>query len=247
MPVSDSVIAWTPQGAVTRSRFMEEAAQIVEDTAAKDAQRKTARMQKDDWYERFAYVQEDESYFDLRDRREISRSTFNALFRHIPCRSIHNGAKIEAATCYDENRESKGAHALVGITYAAGDGIIVHRSGHQYGNRWRDARHGAIEFEAGKPWLLRFFDQIRFYPVSEAELLQIRRDFPAGRHRLRIEHGEFGMHAYRQFLAQHATEIDAFKARQQAACAPSQTLSACGVHALTSVCSGMYRLPSLRF
>ncbi|MEY2697218.1 MAG: hypothetical protein RL333_1356 [Pseudomonadota bacterium] len=28
MPVSDSVIAWTPQGAVTRSRFMEEAARI---------------------------------------------------------------------------------------------------------------------------------------------------------------------------------------------------------------------------
>jgi len=87
----------------------------------------------------------------------------------------------------------------------------------QMWNRWRDARHGALEFEAGKPWLLRFFDQIRFYPVSEAELLQIRRDFPAGRHRLRIEHGEFGMHGYRQFLAQHADEIDAFKARQQAA------------------------------
>ena len=87
----------------------------------------------------------------------------------------------------------------------------------QMWNRWRDARHGALEFEAGKPWLLRFFDQIRFYPVSEAELLQIRRDFPAGRHRLRIEHGSFGMHAYRQFLARHATEIDAFKARQQAA------------------------------
>lgn len=87
----------------------------------------------------------------------------------------------------------------------------------QMWNRWRDARHGAVEFEAGKPWLLRFFDQIRFYPVSEAELLQIRRDFPAGRHRLRIEPGEFSMHGYRQFLAQHADEIDAFKTRQQAA------------------------------
>ena len=87
----------------------------------------------------------------------------------------------------------------------------------QMWNRWRDARHGAVEFEAGKPWLLRFFDQIRFYPVSEAELLQIRRDFPAGRHRLRIEPGSFGMHGYRQFLAQHADEIDAFKARQQTA------------------------------
>ena len=32
-----------------------------------------------------------------------------------------------------------------------------------------------------QPWLLRFFDQIRFYPVSEAELLELREDFPRGR------------------------------------------------------------------
>jgi urea carboxylase len=31
------------------------------------------------------------------------------------------------------------------------------------------ARCAAGRHEAGKPWLLRFFDQIRFYPVSEAE------------------------------------------------------------------------------
>jgi len=132
--------------------FEDTAAQIVQDMAAKDEQRQSARGQKEDWYERFAYVQEDESYFDLRDRREISRSTFNALFRHVPCRSIHNGAKIEAATCFDENRESKGAHALVGITYAAGDDIIVHRNGHQYGNRWRDARPAGVPGDV-TPWL----------------------------------------------------------------------------------------------
>jgi allophanate hydrolase subunit 1 len=34
----------------------------------------------------------------------------------------------------------------------------------QMWNRWLDARHGARDFELGKPWLLRFFDQIRFYP-----------------------------------------------------------------------------------
>jgi urea carboxylase len=87
----------------------------------------------------------------------------------------------------------------------------------QMWNRWRDARHGALEFEAGKPWLLRFFDQIRFYPVSEAELLQIRRDFPAGRHRLRIEPGTFSMHGYQQFLNANAGDIEAFRARQRSA------------------------------
>ncbi len=87
----------------------------------------------------------------------------------------------------------------------------------QMWNRWRDARHGAVEFEVGKPWLLRFFDQIRFYPVSEAELLQVRRDFPAGRHRLRIEPGEFSMQGYRQFLAEHAQDIASFRTQQRAA------------------------------
>ena len=84
----------------------------------------------------------------------------------------------------------------------------------QMWNRWRDANSGAPAFEAGKPWLLRFFDQIRFYPVSEAELLQIRRDFPAGRYPLRVEEGTFSLHNYRTFLADNANDIAAFRAVQ---------------------------------
>ncbi|HIV73389.1 MAG TPA: urea carboxylase [Candidatus Aquabacterium excrementipullorum] len=87
----------------------------------------------------------------------------------------------------------------------------------QMWNRWRDERHGAADFEAGKPWLLRFFDQIRFYPASEEELLQMRRDFPAGRLKLRIEHGTFSLRDYRQFLQREADSIGAFKQGQQAA------------------------------
>jgi hypothetical protein len=33
-----------------------------------------------------------------------------------------------------------GAHALVGITYAAGDTMLTALDGDMYGNRWRDAR-----------------------------------------------------------------------------------------------------------
>jgi urea carboxylase len=87
----------------------------------------------------------------------------------------------------------------------------------QMWNRWRDAGSGAPAFEAGKPWLLRFFDQIRFYPVSEAELVQIRRDFPAGRYPLRIEDGRFAMRDYRRMLADNADSIADFRARQQVA------------------------------
>ncbi|WP_394791007.1 urea carboxylase [Rhodoferax sp.] len=84
----------------------------------------------------------------------------------------------------------------------------------QMWNRWRDASSGAPAFESGKPWLLRFFDQIRFYPVGEEELLQIRRDFPAGRYPLRVEEGTFSLHDYRGFLADNANDIAAFRALQ---------------------------------
>lgn len=84
----------------------------------------------------------------------------------------------------------------------------------QMWNRWRDADSGAPAFEPGKPWLLRFFDQIRFYPVGEEELLQIRRDFPAGRYPLRVEEGSFSLHDYRTFLKENANDIAAFRALQ---------------------------------
>jgi urea carboxylase len=71
------------------------------------------------------------------------------------------------------------------------------------------------EFE--QPWLLRFFDQIRFYPVSAEGLLDIRADFPHGRYPLRIENTRFSLRDYNQFLKQNATSIATFKDRQQAA------------------------------
>jgi len=110
------------------------------------------RIEKAEWYERFAYIQDDESYFDMQDRREVSRQTFNALFRHISCKSIHTGRKIEASICYDENRQAKGAKALVGITYAAGESVLVTRDGDIYGNRWRDARPPVAAGDI-TPWL----------------------------------------------------------------------------------------------
>src|SRR6185437_12803557 len=53
----------------------------------------------------------------------------------------------------------------------------------QMWNRYRTTR----EFAASKPWLLRFFDEIRFHEVSEAELAELRADFVAGRASLKIE------------------------------------------------------------
>ncbi len=71
------------------------------------------------------------------------------------------------------------------------------------------------EFE--KPWLLRFFDQIRFYPVSQEKLLAIRKDFPNGRYPLRIEPTTFSLSDYEDFINQHSQSIDSFKQHRQIA------------------------------
>jgi urea carboxylase len=77
--------------------------------------------------------------------------------------------------------------------------------------------HETAEFAAGQPWLLRFFDQIRFHPVSERELLDFRAAFLRGRARLEIEETSFRFADYRAFLERHRDSIDAFRARQRQA------------------------------
>ena len=61
----------------------------------------------------------------------------------------------------------------------------------QMWNRWRTTEC----FE--KPWLLRFFDRIRFFPVSSEELLEAREAFPHGRYPLKIEEGRFTLAEHR--------------------------------------------------
>ncbi|WBT38591.1 urea carboxylase [Hyphomicrobium sp. DMF-1] len=73
------------------------------------------------------------------------------------------------------------------------------------------------EFEADKPWLLRFFDQIRFYPMGADELLSFRDGFLQGKAGLKIEPTTFKLSDYRRFLADNGDDIARFKQSQQAA------------------------------
>jgi urea carboxylase len=68
-----------------------------------------------------------------------------------------------------------------------------------------------------QPWLLRFFDQIRFHPVSAAELLRNRESFLEGKFHVDIEEETFRLRDYNAFLRQIAPETAEFKSRQQAA------------------------------
>lgn len=81
----------------------------------------------------------------------------------------------------------------------------------QMWNRWRKTP------DFPEPWLLRHFDQIRFYPVSANELLRLREEFPQGKFRLKITEETFHLGGYRRFLASISSESAAFKANQQSA------------------------------
>jgi urea carboxylase len=72
-------------------------------------------------------------------------------------------------------------------------------------------------FEPGSPWLLRFFDRIKWYPVGADELLELRADITSGRFVPRIEEGVFSLAEYEAFLARNAGSIAGFRSRQKAA------------------------------
>lgn len=72
-------------------------------------------------------------------------------------------------------------------------------------------------FTPDAPWLLRFFDQVRYYQVDEDELIDLRSKFVSGQFQLNIEESEFDMAAYTAQLADAEAEVAAFKAQQRVA------------------------------
>ncbi len=79
---------------------------------------------------------------------------------------------------------------------------------------WNRYKRGAAFDEH---WLLRSFDQIRFYEVAASELLEMREAFPRGELDLDIESTTFDMKAYRSFLLDHQASIDEFTSSRKAA------------------------------
>lgn len=80
-------------------------------------------------------------------------------------------------------------------------------------NRFNTTEH----FEAGKPWLLRFFDQIRWFPVEADELLEMRRQFLTGQYDIKVEETTFRPKDYHQFLEENDASITTFRESQRKA------------------------------
>ena len=95
--------------------------------------------------------------------------------------------------------EGPGGYQLVGRTI-------------QMWNTWR-----RTEAFAAQPWLLNFFDQIRFFPVSPAELTEARAAFPHGGYPVPIEETTFRWADHKRRFSAEAAGITGFKSTQQTA------------------------------
>lgn len=78
--------------------------------------------------------------------------------------------------------------------------------------------HQNKSFKDNKPWLLTFFDQVRFYPVTEDELLILRQDFKKGNFHVDIiEQNYFHLSDYNLFLKDNSQSIELFRHHQSLA------------------------------
>jgi urea carboxylase len=165
---------------------------------------------------------------DLPNLDEVYRTVFDASYLVMGLGDVYLGAPVATpldprhrlvTTKYNPARTWTAENSVgIGGAYMCVYGMEG-PGGYQFVGRtlqmWN--RYREVEAFDGKPWLLRFFDQIRFYPVSADELLRIRRDFPLGRYPLRIEHSELALADYQHFLDDEAEGIAAFRQQQRAA------------------------------
>ena len=163
----------------------------------------------------------------LEDIEAVKRIVFDASYLVMGLGDVYLGAPV--ATPVDPRHRLVTTKYNPARTWTAENSVGIGGSylcvygmegpgGYQFVGRtlqmWNRYRRTA-EFE--QPWLLRFFDQIRFYEVSHAELAQIRRDFPQGRYPLQIEQTQFSLADYEDFVASNAGAIDSFRDQRQQA------------------------------
>jgi urea carboxylase len=160
---------------------------------------------------------------------EVRRIVFDAAYLVLGLGDVYLGAPVATpidprhrlvTTKYNPARTWTPENAVgIGGAYLCVYGMEG-PGGYQFVGRtlqmWNRYRQTA-DFTGGRPWLLRFFDQIRFFPVTAEELLRLREEFPLGRYRLKVEDTVFRLRDYNRFLLDQAGPIAAFKASQQAA------------------------------
>jgi len=165
----------------------------------------------------------------LESIEEVKRIVFDAEYLVLGLGDVYLGAPVATpldprhrliTTKYNPARTWTPENAVgIGGAYLCVYGMEG-PGGYQFVGRTLQMWNHRVDAASGHdvtPWLLRFFDVIRFYPVSAEELLEIRESFPRGRHRLAIEPRTLSLRDYRRFLRANADSIEAFRQCQRAA------------------------------
>jgi urea carboxylase len=181
----------------------------------------------------------------LADIEEVKKIVFNASYLVLGLGDVYLGAPVATpvdprhrlvTTKYNPARTWTPENAVgIGGAYMCVYGMegpggyqFVGRTVQMW-NRWRTTRN----FTRDKPWLLRFFDQVRFHPVSAEELVRHRADFLNGRYEVAIEETTFRFHDYREFLLSIEEETGEFrKKREKAFAEERERWKAAGVDAI---------------
>ncbi|MEK3787303.1 urea carboxylase [Paenibacillus sp. FSL K6-1230] len=160
---------------------------------------------------------------------EVAEIVFNASYLVMGLGDVYLGAPVAVpldprhrlvTTKYNPARTWTPENAVgIGGAYLCVYGMEG-PGGYQFVGRtvqmWNSFRETG-NFEAGKPWLLQFFDQLQFYPVSEAELLNMREEFPRGGFTLEVEETTFHLGTYLDWLGTIEQESGIFRQQQQSA------------------------------
>lgn len=164
----------------------------------------------------------------LADIKDVDNIVFNATYLVLGLGDVYLGAPVAVpldprhqlvTTKYNPARTWTPENAVgIGGAYLCVYGVEG-PGGYQLMGRtvqmWNRLR-STLCFEEGKPWLLRFFDQIRFYPVEPDELLRLREDFLRGKFNVKIRSTTFDFAEHLDYLEEINQEATAFKAHQQA-------------------------------
>jgi urea carboxylase len=160
---------------------------------------------------------------------EVRRIVFEASYMVLGLGDVYLGAPVATpldprhrlvTTKYNPARTWTPENAVgIGGAYLCVYGMEG-PGGYQFVGRtiqmWNTHRSTA-DFRDGKPYLLRFFDELRFEPVEADELLRLRAAFPYGKTHVRIEESSFRYSTYKTWLDENASSIATFKAGQQGA------------------------------
>ena len=165
----------------------------------------------------------------LESMEEVMDIVFNASYLVLGLGDVYLGAPVATpmdprhrlvTTKYNPARTWTPENAVgIGGAYLCVYGMEG-PGGYQFVGRtvqmWNRYKQTA-DFIEDKQWLLRFFDQIRFYPVSKEEILEMRKNFVQGHLKLDVEETVLKLREYNEELSVNAQSITAFKTKQQAA------------------------------